>query len=99
MAREKGTAHSNAALDGLYSSRCGKKSDSGVNFKILNFVRDKSKIPCFERGKAKILTTGIYLIFRGLKFEPDAETGQKGAFLKLAQWRRGIFFSIIDLSG
>ena len=32
--------------------------------------------------KAKTLTTGIYLIFRGLKFEPDAEIGQKGAFCK-----------------
>ena len=27
-------------------------------------------------------TTGIYRIFRGLKFEPDAEIGQKGAFFK-----------------
>jgi hypothetical protein len=51
-----------------------------------NFVRDKSKIPCCERGKAKILTTGIYLIFRGLKFEPDAEIGQKGAF---RNWLKG----------
>jgi len=25
-------------------------------------------------------TAGINLIFRGLKFEPDAEIGQKGAF-------------------
>jgi hypothetical protein len=32
--------------------------------------------------KAKILTTGIYAIFRGLKFEPDAEIGPKGAFCK-----------------
>ena len=32
--------------------------------------------------KAKILTTGIYVIFRGLKFEPDEEIGQKGAFFK-----------------
>jgi len=36
----------------------------------------------FEKGnfssnsrKAKISTTGIYRIFRGLKFEPDAEIG------------------------
>jgi hypothetical protein len=32
--------------------------------------------------KAKISTTGIYGIFRGLKFESDAELGQKGAFFK-----------------
>ena len=31
-------------------------------------------------GKAKLLTTGIYSIFRGLKSEPDAEIGQKGVF-------------------
>ena len=32
--------------------------------------------------KAIILTTGIHAVFRGLKFEPDAEIGQKGAFYK-----------------
>jgi hypothetical protein len=37
---------------------------------------------CSSSRKAKILTGGIYLIFRGLKFEPDAEIGQKGAFCK-----------------
>jgi len=30
--------------------------------------------------KAKILTTGIHVVFRGLKFEPDADIGQKGTF-------------------
>jgi len=46
------------------------------------FFKFKSKIPDFERGKAKILTTGIHRVFRGLQFEPDAEIGQKGAFCK-----------------
>ena len=32
--------------------------------------------------KAKISTTGISGIFRGLKFETDAEIGQRGAFCK-----------------
>jgi hypothetical protein len=32
--------------------------------------------------KAKISTAGIYGIFRGLKFEPDAEIGQKVLFCK-----------------
>ena len=32
--------------------------------------------------KGLILTTGIDPIFRGLKFEPDAEIGQKRAFCK-----------------
>jgi hypothetical protein len=29
--------------------------------------------------KAKILTTGIHAVFRGLKFEPDADIGQISA--------------------
>jgi len=37
---------------------------------------------CSSSRKAKILTTGIHLVFRGLKFEPDTEIGQKGAFCK-----------------
>jgi hypothetical protein len=34
---------------------------------------------CSSSRKAIILTTGIHLVFRGLKFESDAEIGQKGA--------------------
>ncbi len=37
---------------------------------------------CSSSRKAKILTTGIPGVFRGLKFEPDTEIGQKGAFCK-----------------
>jgi hypothetical protein len=37
---------------------------------------------CSSSRKAKILTAGIHRVFRGLKFEPDAEIGQKGAFCK-----------------
>ena len=37
---------------------------------------------CSSSRKAKILTTGIHGVFRGLKFEPDAEIGQKGVFFK-----------------
>jgi len=37
---------------------------------------------CSSSRKAKISTTGIYRIFRGLKFEPDAEIGQKVPFCK-----------------
>jgi len=32
--------------------------------------------------KANILTTGIHRVFRGLKFEPDAEIGEKKGFCK-----------------
>ena len=38
---------------------------------------------CLSSRKAKISTTGIYGIFRGLKFEPDAEIGQKVPFRSL----------------
>jgi len=37
---------------------------------------------CSSSRKAKISTTGIYRIFRGLKFEPDVEIGQKVPFCK-----------------
>ena len=37
---------------------------------------------CSSSRKAKISTTGIYKIFRGLKFEPDTEIGQKVPFCK-----------------
>ena len=37
---------------------------------------------CLSSRKAKISTTRIYGIFRGLKFEPDAEIGQKVPFCK-----------------
>jgi len=37
---------------------------------------------CLSSRKAIILTTDIHRVFRGLKFEPDAEIGQKGAFCK-----------------
>ena len=35
---------------------------------------------CSMSRNAKILTAGIYWIFRGLKFKHDAEIGQKGMF-------------------
>jgi hypothetical protein len=31
-------------------------------------------------GKTKILTTGIRVVFRGLKFESDADIGEKDSF-------------------
>ena len=31
-------------------------------------------------GKTKILTTGILVVFRGLKFESDADIGEKDSF-------------------
>ncbi len=37
---------------------------------------------CPRPRQAKILTTGIHLVFRGLKFEPNAGIGRKGTFFK-----------------
>jgi len=34
----------------------------------------------FEIKEGEILTTGIHVVFRGLKFEPNADIGQKGTF-------------------
>jgi len=39
----------------------------------------KSALICSRSRKAKILTTGIHVVFRGLKFEPDADIGQISA--------------------
>ena len=44
--------------------------------------------------KAKISTAGIYGIFRGLKFEPDKEIGQKGILFKGLQ---ASGFTLIEL--
>ena len=46
--------------------------DYRANFKMFNFVP--------RSRKAKILTAGILEVFRGLKFEPDAEIGQERTF-------------------
>jgi len=57
----------------------------------LNFRKSHKASPDKQRplkniqlrpGKAKNLTTGIHLVFRGLKFEPDTGIGQKGAVFK-----------------
>jgi len=51
--------------------------------KLFNSLRPLQNVQfCSSSRKVKILTTGIYWIFRGLKFEPDAEIGQKGTLCK-----------------
>jgi len=48
-----------------------------VQFRSLRLsVQDQGRRPNFKSG----LTTGIHVVFRGLKFEHDADIGQKGAF-------------------
>ena len=49
---------------------------------ILVKVKPPARRAYAPEGKPRISTTGIYWIFRGLKFETDAEIGQKGAFFK-----------------
>ena len=71
------------------------------NFEVYAYLFEiKSKIPDFERGKAKILTTpvrsarptgqaGIHGVFRGLKFEPDADIGQISADFERGRFEIG----------
>ncbi len=44
---------------------------------------------CSSSRKAKILTTGILQVFRGVRFRPDTEIGQKGALSKGLQFMDG----------
>jgi hypothetical protein len=64
-----------------------KRQESGQLFKkkiILSCQQQRPLIKgrplknvqfCSSSRKAKILTTGIHRVFRGLKFEPDTEIG------------------------
>jgi len=49
----------------------------------------KSALICSNSRKAKILTTGIHVVFRGLKFEPDAEIGQISADFEMGRFGTG----------
>jgi hypothetical protein len=49
----------------------------------------KSALICSISRKAKILTTGIHVVFRGLKFEPDAEIGQISADFEMGRFGIG----------
>ena len=44
---------------------------------------------CSRSRKTKILTTGIHVVFRGLKFEPDAEIGQISADFEMGRFEIG----------
>jgi hypothetical protein len=49
--------------------------------------RPLNKVQFWPRSrKVKTSTAGIYGIFRGLKFEPDEEIGQKGHFSKVSSF-------------
>jgi hypothetical protein len=43
--------------------------------------------------QVKILTTDIHEVFRGLKFEPNADIGSKGGVLKLAHYENRYFIT------
>ncbi len=49
----------------------------------------KSALICSRSRKAKILTTGIHRVFRGLKFEPDADIGQISADFERGRFETG----------
>jgi len=49
---------------------------------VYNSGRKKTRIFSSRSGAAKILTAGILSVFWGLKFEPDAEIGEKDDFHK-----------------
>jgi len=49
---------------------------------------------CAKSRKTIILTTGIHGVFRGLKFESDAELVQKGAFFKGLLLKQAFFYVI-----
>ncbi len=47
----------------LYNLKINQRNETFEKCSIL--LKFKSKIPDFERGKTKILTTGIHVVFRG----------------------------------
>jgi len=49
---------------------------------------------CSSSRKAIILTTGIHLVFRGLKFKPDTEIEQKAEFRKGLTMKLDILISL-----
>jgi len=69
----------------MMNPACGGRHIS-ADFKKRHYAKAERPLKngnfCSSLRKAKISTTGIYKIFRGLKFEPDAEIGQKVPFCK-----------------
>ena len=52
------------------------------NFPDLIILRTLKNVRFRSSSRKAKIFTGIHGIFRGLKFEPDTEIGQKGAFCK-----------------
>ena len=75
-----------AASSSFAISRSTLTSDENIliNFSNITYgLRPLNNVQFWPRSrKAKISTAGIYVIFRGLKFEPDTEIGQKGTLFK-----------------
>jgi caffeoyl-CoA O-methyltransferase len=59
----------------------------------------KNVLFCSRSRKTKILSTGIPLVFRGLKFESDAEIGEKGAFFKALKGICMILVEVLTILG
>ena len=75
-------------------------ANSGMYIKNIFNFNDMSQFQnvqfCSRSRKEKILTTGIHWVFRGLKFEPDADIGQKGAFWNWLIWEHSASFSTVS---
>ena len=58
-------------------------------------------VEIFDRGQNDPqgeINQGIHLVFRGLKFESEAEIGQRGAFLKVSSGSGLFLFRIAKVS-
>ena len=58
-------------------------------FKVNQKSQFQNVSVCSSSRKAKILTTGIHVVFRGLKFEPDAEIEQISADFEMGRFEIG----------
>ena len=83
---EKLTGHNQLDTASLIIT-CYIACDRGLKIRRLVIINNRQRPLknvqfCSSSRKAKISTTGILRVFRGLKFEPDTEIGQKGTFFK-----------------
>ena len=71
--------HASHLLGFCKSNHCNKTFEK---HSILFKVKPPASRAYGPDGKMIILTTDIHIVFRGLKFESDADIGQKRVFCK-----------------
>ena len=74
-------------VDSLTSHKSRTKIARFLNYKYLSQFQNVQF--CSRSRKAKILTTGIHGVFRGLKFESDADIGQISADFERGRFEIG----------